>query len=101
MIIEGNSFLEFINPDYAITCARAGENKLKSSARRTLAKAGALYLSTIDQTDRDTAIEGFEKWRASLSINLEVADLPIYTREGIPALIQSICELGHSSIVTA
>src|ERR1041385_6783059 len=79
VIVEGNSFLEFIEPDFAITCARAGENKLKSSARRTMSKADALYLSTIDDADRETAIERFEKWRASLSINLDVADLSIYT----------------------
>src|SRR5204863_3230255 len=57
VIVEGNSFLEYIEADFAITCARAGENKLKSSARRTLAKADALYLSTIDDGDRETTIE--------------------------------------------
>lgn len=90
VIVEGNSFLEFIEPDFAIICARAGENKLKSSARRTLEKADALYLSTIDDADRDTAIERFENWRASLSIALDVAGLPIFTREGIPRLIDQI-----------
>lgn len=101
VLVEGNSFLEFIDPDYAIICARAGENKLKSSARRTLLNADALYLSAIDEADRDTAIERFEKWRASLSIDLDVAGLSIFTREEIPALIQSICELGDSFVVTA
>jgi molybdopterin-guanine dinucleotide biosynthesis protein len=90
VIVEGNSFLEFIEPDFAVTCARAGENKLKSSARRTMLKADALYLSTIDGADRETSIERFEKWRASLSINLDVADLSIYTRDEIPKLIDEI-----------
>src|SRR2546423_766232 len=70
VIVEGNSFLEFIDPDFAIICARAGENKMKSSARRTLAKANALYLSTIDNSDRETAIQRLEAWRINLSIDL-------------------------------
>ncbi|HXI24157.1 MAG TPA: hypothetical protein VNG71_09870 [Pyrinomonadaceae bacterium] len=90
VIVEGNSFLEFINPDYAITCARAGENRLKTSARRTLEKADALYLSTIDYVDRDLVIERFEKWRASLSTDLDLADLSIFTRDEIPKLIDEI-----------
>src|ERR1051326_7253235 len=90
VIVEGNSFLEFIEPDFAIICARAGENKLKSSARRTLEKADALYLSTIDEVDRETATERFEKWRASLSIDLGVPDLSVFTREEIPKLIDQI-----------
>jgi molybdopterin-guanine dinucleotide biosynthesis protein len=90
VIVEGNSFLEFINPDFAITCARAGENKLKKSARRTLAKTDALYLSTIDRVDRETAVERFEKWRASLTIDVDVAGLPIFTRDEIPKLIDDI-----------
>src|SRR5215813_7529639 len=62
VVVEGNSFLEYIKADFAITCARAGANKLKTSARRTLAKADALYLSTIDDADRVEAIERFERW---------------------------------------
>jgi molybdopterin-guanine dinucleotide biosynthesis protein len=90
VIIEGNSFLEFINPDYAITCARAGENKLKSSARRTLARADALYLSTIDQADPKTAIERFEKWRRGLAIELNTAGMAIYTQNDLSDLMEQI-----------
>src|ERR1700752_4944394 len=50
VVVEGNSFLDFIEADFAIMCARAGENKLKTSARRILDKADALYLSTIDES---------------------------------------------------
>src|SRR6266576_7127125 len=52
VIVEGNSFLDFIAADFAITCTRAGENRMKTSARRTLAKADAVYLSRIDDSDR-------------------------------------------------
>ena len=94
MIVEGNSFLDYIKADFAITCARAGENKMKSSARRTLAKANALYLSTIDDSDRATAIDLFEKWRRGLTAQLDIDGVPIFTRDDISSLIDSIFETG-------
>ena len=90
VIVEGNSFLDFINPDYAFTCARAGENKLKSSARRTLEKANALYLSTLDEADRDTAIERFEKWRKGLPVELDTSGMAIYTPHDLAHLMERI-----------
>ena len=93
VIVEGNSFLEFIEPDYAIICARAGENRMKGSARRTLQKADAIYLSTIDEIDRQTAIEQFESWRSSLTSELNIGEMPIYTRQEIPELIRSLHRL--------
>lgn len=90
VIVEGNSFLDFVEADFAVMCARAGENKLKTSARRTLARADALYLSTIDDSDREMAIEQFEQWRTGLSIDLQTNRLEIYTRGDIPKLIDII-----------
>ena len=86
VLVEGNSFLDFIEADSAIMCARAGENKLKKSVRRTLTKADALYLSTIDECDRETARKRFESWRATVKVALDVDDLPILTSEDIPWL---------------
>ena len=95
VIVEGNSFLDFVAADFAVMCARAGVNKLKNSARRTLAKADAVYLSTVDDSDRETAIAEFEKWRANVAIDLNVDGLPIFTREDIPALVDRIREQQH------
>jgi hypothetical protein len=90
VIVEGNSILEYVEPDFAIMCARAGENKLKSSARRNLQKAHALYLSTIDDVEREGAIERFELWRASLPVGLNTEGKPLLTRESIPRLAELI-----------
>jgi hypothetical protein len=90
VVVEGNSFLDFVEADFAIMCARAGENKVKTSARRTLEKADALYLSTIDDTDRETAITQFETWRDGLSIELGMDGIPVYTAHDIPQLLESI-----------
>ena len=102
VIVEGNSFLDYIKADFTITCARAGENKMKTSARRTLEKANALYLSTIDGSDRETAIERFESWRKRLSIELNTEGMAIYTRHDLANLIGSIREsLSVSSVPVA
>lgn len=90
VVVEGNSFLDFVDADFAIMCARAGENKMKTSARRTLGKADALYLSTIDGCDAITAQQRFDEWRAGLSIDLKVDGLPVFTHEDIPRLIEHI-----------
>jgi len=90
VIVEGNSFLDYIKADFAITCARAGENKMKTSARRTLARADALYLSTIDDSDRETAILEFDNWRNGLSVGLDLNGIAIFTRAEIVKLIDRI-----------
>jgi molybdopterin-guanine dinucleotide biosynthesis protein len=90
VIVEGNSFLDHIKAQFAITCARAGENKLKTSARRTLQKADVLYLSTVDDCDRETTIERFENWRKGLSTGLNTDGMTIYTRADLAKLIGSI-----------
>ena len=92
VLVEGNSFLDYIEADFAITCARAGENKLKTSARRTLAKADALYLSTIDDCDAGTARLRFNEWRAGLSNDIDLNGMPLFTKEDIPRLLERIHE---------
>ena len=89
VIVEGNSFLEYLKTDLAIVCARAGENRLKTSARRTLAKADVLYLSTVDDLNRAAAVMSFESWRQGLSTDLRV-DVPMVTRDDLPQLIEMI-----------
>jgi len=93
VLVEGNSFLDYITADYAIMCARAGENRLKTSARRTLARADAIYLSTIDDGDAATARARFDEWRAGLTVEMDLNGLPVFTKEEIPRLIEGIQEL--------
>lgn len=90
VIVEGNSFLDFVEADLAVMCARAGENKMKSSARRTLAKADVLYLSTIDDRDRTTAISHFNEWRSGLALELILNGLPVFAREDVSHLVDLI-----------
>jgi len=92
VVVEGNSFLDYVAADFALICARAGANKMKASARRTLDKADALYLSTIDDSDASTARLRFEEWRGGLSTDLNLDGLPVFTHEDIPLMIETVRE---------
>src|SRR5829696_7413820 len=45
VFVEGNSFSEFVDTDHFVMVRQAGNNKIKSSARRLMNKATALYVS--------------------------------------------------------
>ena len=92
VIVEGNSFLDYVAADFAIMCARAGENRMKTSARRTLAKADAIYLSTIDDRDGATARMRFDEWRTGLTTDLNLDGLKVFTKEDIPLIVESLRE---------
>jgi molybdopterin-guanine dinucleotide biosynthesis protein len=89
VVVEGNSFLEYVTADLAIMCARSEGGKIKPSARKALAKSDFLYLSTLDAT-AVTAKRQFEQFRASLIIDLDVDALRIITREDFPYLFSTI-----------
>ncbi len=101
VLVEGNSFLDYIAADFALMCARAGENKLKTSARRTLERADVLYLSTLDDCDGATALKRFMKWRGGLTSELNLNGLPIYTDEDIPQIIERIHPDSESLLMTS
>ena len=101
VLVEGNSFLDYVAADFALMCARAGENKLKTSARRTLERADALYLSTLDDCDGATALKRFMEWRGGLTSELNLNGLPIYTDEDIPQIIERIHLDSESLLMTS
>jgi len=101
VLVEGNSFLDYVAADFALMCARAGENKLKTSARRTLERADALYLSTLDDCDGATALKRFMEWRRDLNSELNLNGLLIYTVENIPQIIERIHPVSESLPMTS
>src|SRR6266480_3268606 len=86
VFIEGNSILEFIKADLVLMVARASGGKIKGSARQMLGHASAIYLSNITEEGTDER-EKFALWRKQSGIDSLIADLPIYTRADLPALI--------------
>jgi molybdopterin-guanine dinucleotide biosynthesis protein len=76
VFVEGNSFTEFVDTDHFIMVRQAGNDKIKSSARRALNKATAIYVS-------DEA-----SFRATDSI-------PVFTSSDLPALIEHLHEVSN------
>lgn len=89
VVIEGNSFLEYVEADVTVMCARAEGGKIKPSARKVLTKTDFLYLSSLD-ADGLTAREQFEAFRNSLRIELNLGDVEILTHEDLQLLISRI-----------
>ncbi|HTG91016.1 MAG TPA: hypothetical protein VL866_00405, partial [Pyrinomonadaceae bacterium] len=89
VIIEGNSFLQFVDADLAIMCARSDGGKVKPSARDVLRKSDVLYISSLD-TDSRRAHEEFDQWRSTLSVDLKLDHLPVLTFEDLPRLVEMI-----------
>lgn len=88
VLIEGNSFLKFVEVDFAVMVARGDGDKLKPSARRALKVCSALYLS--GDADSTTASEQFTARLQDTAEQDILAALPLYTRAELPSLIARV-----------
>jgi len=89
VIVEGNSFLEYVKADLTIMCARSEGGKIKPSARRVLSKIDFLYLSTLEATAVN-AKRQFEQFCAGLTLPVDFTGLPIITHDDIRVLLSRI-----------
>jgi len=48
VLIEGNSFAQFVQTDHFVMVRRADDDKMKTSARRTIDKVTAIYVSDLN-----------------------------------------------------
>jgi molybdopterin-guanine dinucleotide biosynthesis protein len=92
VIIEGNSFLEYIDPDFAIMCARAEGGTIKSSARATISKCNALFLTSLNNGHEDPRRQ-FAEWHAKSSLAISLEHLSVFTTEELADLVQRIQRL--------
>ena len=92
VIVEGNSFLEYIDPDFTIMCARAEGGTIKSSARKTISKCDALFLSSFNNGHEDPRRQ-FAQWHAQSPVAIRLAHLPIFTTAELSDLAQWIQQL--------
>jgi hypothetical protein len=100
VLIEGTSFVQFVEVDLMLMAARGGAAKIKPSARRALRKTDALYL--FDEGDgAESARSRFASWREAGGLEESlVSNIPIYTREDLPRLIERVREV-HSGVAAA
>jgi molybdopterin-guanine dinucleotide biosynthesis protein len=89
VIVEGNSFLDYVEPDLAVICARSDGGKVKQSARKALTKSDILYISS-QNGDDSAARREFEEWQSALPIDLDLNGLTVFTRKDLSSLISRI-----------
>ena len=89
VVIEGNSFLNFVEADLTIMCARSEGGTIKSSAREALKKSDVLYVSSLD-ADGLKARREFHIWYSNLSFKVELVHLPLFTADDLQELIRTI-----------
>jgi hypothetical protein len=92
VFVEGNSFTEFVDPDFFIMVARQDDLRIKPTARRALDRVSAVYLSS--ETDAG-ANGGRQHVREFLSQSIGEADRnwPIFSHAELPQLIDRLLEL--------
>lgn len=90
VVVEGNSFLRFVEADFAVLVARPDVLKIKPSARRALPKASALYLSDAGGGIEASCRDGFEDWWRRSGLGAAAPALQFYTRESLPQLLARI-----------
>jgi Holliday junction resolvase-like predicted endonuclease len=96
VLIEGTSFVQFVEVDLMLMAARAsGAEKIKPSARRALSKTSALYLFDDDEDARSGADARvrFDAWTAGALDGDLTRGIPVYTREDLPRLIERVREV--------
>lgn len=103
VLVEGNSFTEFVPVDFLLMVARAEGGTIKGSARRALPRVSALYLSVPDEglsganaatrvakmQDSDER-QRFAAWRSGGQLKEWPADLPVYTQTELPGLVSEL-----------
>jgi molybdopterin-guanine dinucleotide biosynthesis protein len=90
VVVEGNSFLRFFEADFTVLVARTDVLKIKSTARRVLPVASALYLSDAGQGIDPDSRASFERWWHDAGLEEAAPGLPVYTRESLAELSERI-----------
>ncbi len=73
VFVEGNSFTEYIDPDFFIMVARSDDLKIKSTARKALTRVSAFYLSgKVEAEDRARLHAFLKKGSAGFNSNIPV-----------------------------
>jgi molybdopterin-guanine dinucleotide biosynthesis protein len=84
VVVEGNSFTQFVDVDYFVMVVRGNDFKIKGSARKCLDRVSAYYLS--DDADPDV----FKDWMNRHGL-AESITAPVYNPTTLPQLVAEVC----------
>lgn len=90
VFVEGNSFSEFINPDFFIMVARSHQPKIKATARKVLGRVSAFYVS--DETASRGREDLQELWH-KLRLEKPPASAPVFSHAEMAELSACVKEL--------
>lgn len=98
VLIEGNSFLKFVEADFVVVAASVAGDAIKPTARRALMRADALYLFSPEETEEGVDVRGWrERLRLTEAERERVGTLPVYARADLPRLLSQL----HATIGAA
>ncbi len=89
VFIEGTSFLDFVSADFVVMVSRSSGGKIKASARRSLSRSSAIYLSSESAEGIDERSH-FDLWRVQSGLDKLIGNLPIYTPATVTELIAQV-----------
>jgi molybdopterin-guanine dinucleotide biosynthesis protein len=90
VLVEGNSFLRSTEADFTVLVARPDVLKIKTTARRVLPKASALYLSDAGGGIDPDGRARFEQWWRDAGLEEAAPSLPVYTRGSLSELTERV-----------
>lgn len=90
VVVEGNSFLRSFEADFTVLVARTDVLKIKTTARRVLPVASALYLSDAGQGIDPDGRARFEQWWRDAGLEEAAPGLPVYTRANLSELLERV-----------
>jgi molybdopterin-guanine dinucleotide biosynthesis protein len=90
VVVEGNSFLRSFEADFTVLVARTDVLKIKTTARRALPLASALYLSDMGEGIDPAGRARFDHWWRDAGLEEAAPGLPVYTRESLSELTERV-----------
>ena len=97
VFVEGNSFTEFVDTDFFVMVARPDDLKIKATARRSLSRVSAVYLSgetdSGNTADRQRVSEFLSKSKSGEADR----NWPIFNHSQLPQLISLLRRLNSQA----
>lgn len=90
VFVEGNSFTEYIDPDFFIMVTRADDLRIKTTARKALGRVSAFYLSGKGEAEDLARLDAFLPKLNAAGFD---SNLPVFTSRELIQLINHISKL--------
>jgi molybdopterin-guanine dinucleotide biosynthesis protein len=101
VFVEGNSFSQYVVPNFFIMVARSDNLKIKNTARCALNGVSAFYLSGETEPDAKERLKAFLAESDLRKTSGPGGDVPVFTRREFPQLLKHLRVLNSSILASA